>query len=109
MDIDGVNALVAGGASGLGAATARRLAAAGAHVTIADLNDDGGAATAEEIGGRFVKADVTDPGQVEAGGPAGRRASASASAAPASATPRRPRAAAARTTWTPSRASSGST
>jgi NAD(P)-dependent dehydrogenase (short-subunit alcohol dehydrogenase family) len=65
MDIDGVNALVAGGASGLGAATARRLAAAGAHVTIADLNEDTGTATAEAIGGRFVKTDVTDPGQVE--------------------------------------------
>jgi NAD(P)-dependent dehydrogenase (short-subunit alcohol dehydrogenase family) len=66
MRIDAVNALVAGGASGLGAATARRLAAAGAHVTIADLNEEGGGATAEEIGGRFVKTDVTDPAQVEA-------------------------------------------
>jgi NAD(P)-dependent dehydrogenase (short-subunit alcohol dehydrogenase family) len=66
MDIDGVNALVAGGASGLGAATARRLAAAGAHVTIADLDAERGEATAEEIGGRFVRTDVTDPAQVEA-------------------------------------------
>jgi NAD(P)-dependent dehydrogenase (short-subunit alcohol dehydrogenase family) len=65
MRIEGVNALVAGGASGLGAATARRLAAAGAHVTIADLNEDGGSATAAEIGGGFVKTDVTDPAQVE--------------------------------------------
>jgi 3-hydroxyacyl-CoA dehydrogenase/3-hydroxy-2-methylbutyryl-CoA dehydrogenase len=66
MRIEGVNALVAGGASGLGAATARRLSAAGAHVTIADLNPDRGAETAEEIGGGFVRADVTDPTQVEA-------------------------------------------
>jgi NAD(P)-dependent dehydrogenase (short-subunit alcohol dehydrogenase family) len=65
MDIDGVNALVAGGASGLGAATARRLAAAGAHVTIADLNAERGNATADEIGGAFVATDVTDPAQVE--------------------------------------------
>jgi NAD(P)-dependent dehydrogenase (short-subunit alcohol dehydrogenase family) len=66
MDIDGVNALVAGGASGLGAATARRLAAAGARVTIADLNEERGDATAREIGGAFVRTDVTDPAQVEA-------------------------------------------
>jgi NAD(P)-dependent dehydrogenase (short-subunit alcohol dehydrogenase family) len=66
MNIDGVNALVAGGASGLGAATARRLAAAGARVTIADLNEERGDATAREIGGAFVRTDVTDPAQVEA-------------------------------------------
>jgi NAD(P)-dependent dehydrogenase (short-subunit alcohol dehydrogenase family) len=69
MRIEGVNALVAGGASGLGAATARRLAAAGARVTIADLNEEGGQATANEIGGAFVKTDVTDPAQVEAAVP----------------------------------------
>jgi NAD(P)-dependent dehydrogenase (short-subunit alcohol dehydrogenase family) len=69
MRIEGVNALVAGGASGLGAATARRLAAAGAHVTVADLNADTGTATAEEIGGRFVPTDVTDPAQVGAAVP----------------------------------------
>jgi NAD(P)-dependent dehydrogenase (short-subunit alcohol dehydrogenase family) len=69
MRIEGVNALVAGGASGLGAATARRLAAHGARVTIADLNEDRGTATAEEIGGRFVQTDVTDPAQVEAAVP----------------------------------------
>jgi NAD(P)-dependent dehydrogenase (short-subunit alcohol dehydrogenase family) len=66
MNIDGVNALVAGGASGLGAATARELTAAGANVTIADLNEDGGHALAEELGGRFVKTDVTDEAQVQA-------------------------------------------
>jgi NAD(P)-dependent dehydrogenase (short-subunit alcohol dehydrogenase family) len=65
MQIEGVNALVAGGASGLGAATARRLSAAGAHVTIADLDPERGAQTAEEIGARFVQADVTDADQVQ--------------------------------------------
>jgi NAD(P)-dependent dehydrogenase (short-subunit alcohol dehydrogenase family) len=66
MRIDGASALVAGGASGLGAATARQLAAGGAQVTIADLNAEKGEALASEIGGRFVAADVTKPGAVEA-------------------------------------------
>jgi 3-hydroxyacyl-CoA dehydrogenase / 3-hydroxy-2-methylbutyryl-CoA dehydrogenase len=66
MHIDGINALVAGGASGLGAAAARELNAAGAHVTIADLNEDAGTALAAELGGRFVKTDVTDADSVQA-------------------------------------------
>src|SRR3954464_6354867 len=66
MKIEGVNALVAGGASGLGAATARRLHEAGANVTIAALNPERGAALAEELGASFVAADVTDAEQVEA-------------------------------------------
>src|SRR3954452_5332430 len=66
MDLEGVNALVAGGASGLGAATARALCEAGANVTIVDLNPERGAETAEAIGAEFVAADVTDPEQVEA-------------------------------------------
>jgi 3-hydroxyacyl-CoA dehydrogenase / 3-hydroxy-2-methylbutyryl-CoA dehydrogenase len=66
MNIDGVNALVAGGASGLGAATARELNAAGADVTIADLNEDAGSALAQELGARFVRTDVTDPDSVQA-------------------------------------------
>jgi len=57
---------VAGGASGLGAATSRALAAAGAKVTIADLNAERGEALAAEIGGQFVAADVTDPEAVGA-------------------------------------------
>jgi NAD(P)-dependent dehydrogenase (short-subunit alcohol dehydrogenase family) len=65
MNIDGVNALVAGGASGLGAAAARELNAAGAHVTIADLNEEAGAALAGELGGQFVKTDVTDADSVQ--------------------------------------------
>lgn len=61
MDIRGSGALVTGGASGLGAATARRLAALGARVTIADLNAElGHQVTATMADGRFVAADVTD-------------------------------------------------
>jgi NAD(P)-dependent dehydrogenase (short-subunit alcohol dehydrogenase family) len=66
MRIEGANALVAGGASGLGAATARRLSAAGARVTIADLNAEKGEALAGELGASFVACDVTEPEQVEA-------------------------------------------
>jgi NAD(P)-dependent dehydrogenase (short-subunit alcohol dehydrogenase family) len=66
MRIEAASALVAGGASGLGAATARRLAAEGAHVTVADLNAEAGKALAAEIGARFVACDVTDAAQVEA-------------------------------------------
>ena len=53
--------MVTGGASGLGAATARLLASAGAAVTLIDLNEDAGEALATELGGgtRFVRADVT--------------------------------------------------
>ena len=68
MRIDGSGALVAGGASGLGEATARALHAAGAHVVIADLNAERGAALAEELGERasFAHADVTQADTVEA-------------------------------------------
>lgn len=60
MDISGLAAIVTGGASGLGAATAARLALRGAKVTLFDLNGDMGAAHAQAIGGRFVAVDVTD-------------------------------------------------
>jgi NAD(P)-dependent dehydrogenase (short-subunit alcohol dehydrogenase family) len=66
MQLDGVGALVAGGASGLGEATARELVARGARVTIADLNKERGAALAAELDVAFVKADVTDEEQVKA-------------------------------------------
>lgn len=66
MRIEGSSALVAGGASGLGAATARRLRAAGAAVTIADLNAERGEALAAELGAAFVVCDVTAPEQVQA-------------------------------------------
>jgi 3-hydroxyacyl-CoA dehydrogenase / 3-hydroxy-2-methylbutyryl-CoA dehydrogenase len=68
MRIDGSSALVAGGASGLGAATVRRLHGAGASVVIADLNADAGEALAAELGERatFAAADVTDEDAVKA-------------------------------------------
>jgi 3-hydroxyacyl-CoA dehydrogenase / 3-hydroxy-2-methylbutyryl-CoA dehydrogenase len=68
MRIEGCAALVAGGASGLGAATARRLHAARATVTIADVNADRGEALAAELGDRaaFAACDVTRPEQVQA-------------------------------------------
>jgi NAD(P)-dependent dehydrogenase (short-subunit alcohol dehydrogenase family) len=66
MEIKGAGALVAGGASGLGAATSTMLAAAGARVVIADLNEERGEALAAEIGAEFAVADVTDPAAVEA-------------------------------------------
>jgi 3-hydroxyacyl-CoA dehydrogenase / 3-hydroxy-2-methylbutyryl-CoA dehydrogenase len=66
MRIEGAGAIVAGGASGLGAATARRLAAGGARVTIADLNAERGEALAAELGAGFAACDVTDADQVEA-------------------------------------------
>ena len=66
MHIEGTGALVAGGASGLGEATARRLHADGAHVVIADLNEDRGRALESELGDRatFVPTDVTDEASV---------------------------------------------
>ncbi|TYL46375.1 SDR family NAD(P)-dependent oxidoreductase [Nocardioides sp. BGMRC 2183] len=66
MNLTGASALVTGGASGLGAATSRRLAAAGAHVVVLDLNEELGKEFAEEIGGSFAAGDVTDPAQVDA-------------------------------------------
>jgi NAD(P)-dependent dehydrogenase (short-subunit alcohol dehydrogenase family) len=66
MDIKGASALVTGGASGLGAATARLLAEKGAKVVVADLNEDLGNAIASEIGGAFAKTDVSDEAQAQA-------------------------------------------
>lgn len=59
MQIQGSSALITGGASGLGLATARRLAAAGAVVTILDLPSSAGAEIADELGGVFAAGDVT--------------------------------------------------
>jgi NAD(P)-dependent dehydrogenase (short-subunit alcohol dehydrogenase family) len=68
MRIDGAGALVVGGASGLGEATARALHAAGATVSIADVNAEKGEALVAELGDRagFVATDVTKPDEVEA-------------------------------------------
>src|SRR6476661_4699622 len=68
MQIEKQGALVAGGASGLGEATARRLHEHGAVVTIADVNEEKGRALVEELGddASFVKADVTSEDEVQA-------------------------------------------
>ncbi|HEX7094935.1 MAG TPA: SDR family NAD(P)-dependent oxidoreductase [Acidimicrobiales bacterium] len=66
MQLIGTSAIVTGGASGLGEATARRLASAGAHVVVLDLQEDLGTTVAKDIGGTFAKADVTDSDQVQA-------------------------------------------
>lgn len=67
MNVDGLAAIVTGGASGLGGATADMLAANGAKVTIFDLNEDLGQEKAAAIGGHFVKVNVADEAEVEAG------------------------------------------
>lgn len=67
MKISGLAAIVTGGASGLGGATAERLAELGAKVTVFDLNPELGAATARKIGGRYAVVDVTDEDAVERG------------------------------------------
>ena len=64
MEIAGIAALVTGGASGLGEATARALAACGARVVVVDLDAARGEQVAAEIGGLFARADVRDEGQV---------------------------------------------
>ena len=66
MDITGSTAIVTGGASGIGAAAARQLAARGATVVIADLQADKGEALAEEIKGVFAQVDVTNTDQIKA-------------------------------------------
>jgi NAD(P)-dependent dehydrogenase (short-subunit alcohol dehydrogenase family) len=65
MQIDGGSAIVTGGASGLGLATATELANAGAHVVIADLAGSSGADRAQDLGGSFVPVDVTDESAVQ--------------------------------------------
>ena len=64
MKINGTAAIVSGGASGLGAATVRMLAAAGARVVVADLNEQLGKALADEVGGIFARTDVSDADSV---------------------------------------------
>ncbi|MBV9383660.1 MAG: SDR family oxidoreductase [Streptosporangiaceae bacterium] len=66
MELNGTSAIVSGGASGLGEATARVLAQAGATVVIADLNAERGKEIADAIGGRFAQTDVADESSVRA-------------------------------------------
>jgi len=60
MDITNIAAVVTGGASGLGGATAAMLAARGARVAILDVNDENGRATAQRIGGLYLRTDIVD-------------------------------------------------
>ena len=64
--LEGRSALVTGGAKGIGAAIARRLAAEGGRVTIGDVDTDGAERVAAEIGATAVRLDVTDPGSAAA-------------------------------------------
>jgi NAD(P)-dependent dehydrogenase (short-subunit alcohol dehydrogenase family) len=68
VEISGKVAVVTGGASGLGAATARMIVEEGGHVVVVDLNEDAGQALAEDLGShaRFVRADVAEPGEAQA-------------------------------------------
>lgn len=65
IDLTGSSSLVAGGASGIGEASARQLADAGSRVVIADLNEERGQVVASEVGGLFVKCDVTSVEDVD--------------------------------------------
>lgn len=69
-----IAAVVTGGASGLGAATARALAAKGVKVTLLDLNAEAGEKLAKDIGGLFAKCDVTNEASVDAALAAARKA-----------------------------------
>ena len=66
LDLSGRRAVVTGAASGIGAACARRLAAAGAEVVVVDLSSDGARAVAEEVGGTALALDLGDMAAVEA-------------------------------------------
>lgn len=67
MNIDGIATIITGGASGLGRATALRLAQSGARVTVFDVNAKEGAEVAQETRGLFAPVDVTDEGSIAAG------------------------------------------
>lgn len=66
MDLEGTSVIVTGGASGIGEASARRLAVLGARPVIADLNEEKGKAVADDLNGTFAKTDVCDTDQAQA-------------------------------------------
>ena len=66
MDLNATSSIITGGASGIGLATAKHVASLGGRVVIADLNEEKGKAVAEELGGVFVKTDVSDEAQAQA-------------------------------------------
>jgi NAD(P)-dependent dehydrogenase (short-subunit alcohol dehydrogenase family) len=66
MELEGASVIVTGGASGIGEASARRLAVLGARPVICDLNEEKGKVVASDLKGEFVKTDVADPDQVQA-------------------------------------------
>src|SRR5260221_4704590 len=70
MNLNAAAAIVSGGASGLGEATARDLAAAGCRVLVSDLNETRGTELAKELGGEFARTDVADEQSVADAGAA---------------------------------------
>ncbi len=66
MDLNGTSSIITGGASGIGLACGKRLAAHGVRVLVLDMNEEKGNAVAKELGGAFAKADVADEAQVQA-------------------------------------------
>ena len=66
MELAGTTCVITGAASGIGAACARRFAAEGARVAVVDVNAEGAAAVAAEIGGLSVPTDLADPSAIEA-------------------------------------------
>jgi NAD(P)-dependent dehydrogenase (short-subunit alcohol dehydrogenase family) len=66
MELAGTSAIITGGASGIGAASARALTKRGARCVLIDLNDELGEALASELSGLYVRADVASPDEVEA-------------------------------------------